>query len=71
MGHDGRAVDPEALCEFFDRGAGRSLLEEFVDLRGSEADLLLTHRSATFRGAGAALSIIWGSHNAVTWDFRV
>ena len=71
MGHDGRAVDPEALCEFFDRGAGVSLLEEFVDLWGSEAGLFLMRRSATLRGLGTALSIIWRGCNALTRGFRV
>ena len=66
MGDGCGAVDPEASGEFVDRGAGRSLLEEFVDLRRSEAGLLLTHRSATLRGTGTALSTIWEGRNAVT-----
>lgn len=32
VSHDCRAVDTEPLGEFDDRGAGRSLHEEYVDL---------------------------------------
>ena len=71
MSHDGRAVDPEALGEFVDRGACHSLREEFVNLRGSEAGLPLRILAATFRGAFVALSTIWRGRNAVTWGFRV
>lgn len=64
-------MDPKPIGELHDRGAGRSMLDEIVNLRGSEAGLLLTHSSATLRSAGAALSSIRRGRNAVTWGFRV
>jgi hypothetical protein len=45
--------------------AGRSLLEQLVNLWGSEAGLF-SHDRATLCGAGTALSIIFRGRNAVT-----
>lgn len=63
-------MDPEALGQLLDGGAGCSLLEELVNLWGSQAGLV-PHRPATLRGAGVALSIIFRGCNAVTSGFRV
>lgn len=49
VGHDGRAMNLEALCEVLDRGAGVSVREELVNLWGSEAGLF-PHSPATLRG---------------------
>ena len=70
VGHDGCAVDREALGEFLDGGAGLSLLDELVNLWGSQSVLFL-QGPATLRGAGVALSIVVRGRNAVIWGFGV